>query len=110
MSGIVLAPLLGCFPLRLHLGRRHLVARLRLDHQKLSPGFGDEVWHVLLVARADAVEDLKLPLGWLEPSKRLALENDCEAALGVGTELLQPIETSREAAKQQLADLSLVSR
>src|SRR5690349_13557414 len=98
MSGSVLAPLLGCFPLRLHLGRRHLVARLRLDHQKLGLGLGDEIWDVLLMRRPHAIEDLELTLGRLEPSKRLPLEDYGEAALGVGGELLQAIEAPREAA------------
>ena len=61
------------------------------------------------MVRAHSIEDLELPLGWLEPPNGIALEDHREAPLGVRIELLQPIQAAREAAEQQLADLGLVS-
>ena len=58
------------------------------------------------VVGAEAVVDLNLPFGALEPLRGFAVEDDGELPLGVGLELLPPEEF--DTAEAHLADTALV--
>src|SRR3972149_3250125 len=84
---IFLIPAIGC------LSRDR--AAVRLCH-----AVGD----VLRLLGAELVVDLELSLRWLEPLRRVAFQDDGEAPFGIRVELLQRVQTTREATEEHLLD------